>query len=327
MKNEAGADHFVRIAAEERLLPLLVEDASLPALVRDAIGRTRVWQRLFSRRAAALDLAVARVGELLRGEPFLFLKGADYRYRLYTRTWLRPMQDIDVLVPVARADAVTRRLEDHGLPRRFPGGAVARLASYHERVFDLGDVTLEVHHSFIQRIRYHVDYDAVWRRRAPLDAGGLAAQRLGDTDAIMYHAISLANDQFAVPLVRYLDFWLLCRNGARELAEAVSEARRWRAERALYGALRQTGRVFPEFETDSVRRARALLLARPSRWFLDRAVLPGESERPSSKITRSRELWRKFWLISGFPRRAAFAVYHVYAVLKGAWLASRARQA
>jgi hypothetical protein len=321
------ADRLVRAGAEERLLPLLFEGDSLPALVRDALDRASAWRRLFSLRAATLDRTIVRVGEILRGEPYLFLKGADYRYRIYPRTWLRPMQDIDVLVPAARADAVTRQLEEIGLPRRFPGGPMARLASYHERVFDLGDVTLEVHHSFVQRIRYRVDYEGVWARRAPLSAGPLSAQRLGDADALLYHAVSFANDEFAVPLIRFVDFWLLCRANPDALAEATDRAPSWRAGRALYGALRQTGRVFPEFETEAVRRTRTLLLSAPSRWFLDRAVLPRADERLSSKLPRSRQLWRKFWLIPGFPRRAAFAVYYLYALLKGAWLARNARGA
>src|SRR5215831_16882129 len=139
---DSAADRLVRDAAQERLLPLLFEHASPPAVVRGALDRARAWQRVFSRRADALDRAIVRVGKLLQGEPFLFLKGSDYRHRLYPRPWLRPMQDIDVLVPGRSIDAITRRLEGLGLPRRFPGGSVARLSSYHERVFDLGEVTL-----------------------------------------------------------------------------------------------------------------------------------------------------------------------------------------
>src|SRR5262249_20207981 len=188
---------------------LLFEHAPPPAVVRGALDRARAWQRVFGRRAEVLDRAIVRVGELLRGEPFLFLKGADYRHRLYARTWLRPMQDIDVLVPAERVGTVTRRLQDLGLPQIFPRGPVSRLASYHERVFDLGEVRVEIHHSFIQRIRYRVNYEGVWRRRAFLSAGTLAAERLGDADALLYHSISLANDEFASPLIRFVDLWLL----------------------------------------------------------------------------------------------------------------------
>src|SRR5215831_16383630 len=201
---DSAADRLVRAAAQESLLPLLFEHAPPPAVVRGALDRARAWQRVFSRRADVLDRAIVRVGELLRGEPFLFLKGADYRNRLYARTWLRPMQDIDVLVPAGRVDTVVGRLRDIGRPQLFPGGAVARLASYHERVFDLGEVRVESHHSFIQRIRYRVDYEGVWNRRASLSAGTLAGERLGDADALLYHAISLANDEFAAPLVRFV---------------------------------------------------------------------------------------------------------------------------
>jgi hypothetical protein len=322
----AGADRFVRAAAEERLFPLLCAGETLTPEVAAALARARAWRHAFSRRAAALDGAVLRAGELLTGEPFLFLKGADYRFRLYPETWLRPMQDVDVLVPAGRADAVTAKLEALGLPRSFPGGAVGRLASYPERIFAIGDVTFEVHHSFVQRVRYRVDYEGVWERRARLSAGALAAERLGDADALLYHAISFAKDEFAAPLIRFLDFWLLFRRSPEALTEAVERARAWRAERALYGALQQTSRLFPEFDTEPVRRARERLLAPPSRWFLDRAVLPRGEERLSSKLSRARQLWRKFWLLPGFARRAAFFLYHAYALVMGSRLARKARE-
>ena len=285
----------------------------------------RAWRHAFALRAAALDRTIGRVRELFEGEPFLFLKGSDYRFRLYPETGLRPMQDVDVLVPAPRADAVTARLEALGLTRSFPAGAVARLPSYHERVFSLEGVTVEVHHSFVQRLRYRIDYDGVWARRAALGGGPAGSERLGDADAILYHAISLANDEFATPLIRFLDFWLLCRRSAAALGEAAARAPRWRAQRALYGALRQTGRVFPDFETPEVRRIEARLLPAQSRWLLDRTVLPRDDERFSTRLSRPRQLWRKFWLVSGFARRAAFFAYHAYALGLGAWLARRAR--
>lgn len=322
----AAADRFVRAAAEERLFPLLCAERTLTPEVAEALDRARAWRHAFSRRAAALDGAVLRAGELLRDEPFLLLKGADYRFRLYPETWLRPMQDVDILVPAGRVDAVTGKLEALGLPRSFPGGAVGRLASYPERIFAIGDVTFEVHQSFVQRVRYRIDYEGVWARRVRLSAGTLAAERLGDADALLYHAISFAKDEFAVPLIRFLDFWLLLRQSPGSLAEAEERAHAWRAERALYGALQQTGRVFPEFDTEPVRRARERLLAPPSRWFLDRAVLPRGEERLSSKLSRPRQLWRKFWLLPSFPRRAAFFLSHAYALVKGSRLARKARE-
>ncbi|HEX5856005.1 MAG TPA: nucleotidyltransferase family protein [Thermoanaerobaculia bacterium] len=320
----AGADRFVRAAAEERLFPLLcAREAPYPEIAT-ALERARAWRHAFSRRAAALDGAVLRVGEMLKDEPFLLLKGSDYRFRLYPETWLRPMQDVDVLVPAGSVDAVTEKLEALGLPRTFPAGAVGRLASHHERIFRIGDVTLEVHQSFIQQVRYRIDYEGVWARRARLSAGPLAAERLGDADALVYHAISFAIDEFAVTLIRFLDFWLLLRRSPEVMAEAVERARAWRAERALYGALQQTSRVFPEFDTEPLRRARERLLPPPSRWFLDRAVLPRAEERLSSKLSRARQLWRKFWLLPGFPRRAAFFLYHAYALAQGSRLARKA---
>src|SRR5262249_24427431 len=202
-----------------------------------------------------------------------------------------------------------------------------RLPSYHERVFALDGVSVELHHSFVQRIRYRIDYGAVWSRRAPLPGAPAGSERLGDADALLYHAVSLANDEFASPLIRFLDFWLLCRLSPGALTNAVQRARAWRAERAVYGALRETGRIFPEFETPEAVQLRSRLLPGSSRWFLDRAVLPPAAARRSTRLSRPRQLWRKFWLISGFARRAAFFSYHAWALARCAALARLARRA
>jgi hypothetical protein len=326
-ENGQEADSFVQGALRERLLPLLLaEKAGLP-LVSAALGRVSAWRHVFARRAAILSQAIARLPELLAEEPFLFLKGADYRSRLYRRPELRPMQDIDILVPRERMDAVTRRLLDAGLGQRFPAGPAGRIPSYHERVFDLGDVTVEVHHSFLQRIRFRIDYDAIWRRREPLLSGQVRAHRLGDVDAIAYHALSLSADEFSTSLVRYLDFWLLLGHRPEILSEAVARAREWGAQRSLYGALRQTARLFPEFDTTAVQSAERDLLARPVRFFFDRAVLPRPGRpAPASYRGRGLQLWRKLWVIGSFPRRAGFALYHGYALIEGRRLERAAKR-
>ena len=310
------ADRFVHAAAAERLLPLAFADERLPDVVRQGLGRAAALRRAFELRSAALDRTLRRSLELLEGEPAILLKGSDYRHRLYPQPWLRPMQDVDLLVPRGGIDAVGERLRSAGIPEKFPAGPVSRLASYHERVFELPEASLEVHHSFAQRVRYRVDYDGVWTRRRPLAIAGVAAERLGDADALLYHAVSLALDEFAAPVIRFLDFWLLLRVAPPALAEAAARAARWGARHALFGALEATQRILGELPGEDADRIRDGLLSPPVRAFLRTAVL-GRSEPSAEKLPRARQLWRKFWLIGGFPRRAAFAAYHAYASLAG----------
>lgn len=316
--SETTADLFVAQASRQGLLPLAFEsDHAMPALLRAALLRHRAWLRVHSARAARLQETLAHLASVLDGEPFVLVKGADYGHRLYPRPDLRPMDDIDVLVPRDRIDAVGARLEAAGLRQGFPAGPVSRLASYHERVFDHGGVIVEVHHSFIQRPRHRIDYDGVWRRRVPLEGDGWRASRLCDADALAYHALALSVDAFAVPLVRYVDLWLLLGHAPDALRPAADRAREWQAVHAFYGALRQAFRFLPELETpERAALARGLLPA-PARALVDRLVLPRPREHGRERVGRGLRLWRKFWLMDNLRRRAGLALYHVYAKAAG----------
>ena len=110
--------------------------------------------------------------------------------------------------PADRIDAVCERLLGAGL-RRQPAFGASRDPAHHERVFFHGRILVEVHQSFIQRARHRVDYEGVWQRSVPLEIDGRRVRRLDDVDALVYHTLSMAIDQFNARLVRYVDLWLL----------------------------------------------------------------------------------------------------------------------
>jgi hypothetical protein len=205
-------------------------------------------------------------------------------------------------------------------------GAVTELPSHHEQLFRLGDVSVDVHHSFVQRSRNRVNYEGLWTRKVPFAAPGGGAYRLADADSLVCHALSMAADEFSIPLLRYLDLWLMMR-AAPEIGEAAgARAREWGVARALHGTLRLASRLFPELEALGVGRVTERLLGPSARRFLDGRVLPdpwehGDGRRPARVI----RLWRKLWLMDGFRRRGAFALYHVYALGRGQLLTARRR--
>jgi hypothetical protein len=314
----AAADLFVAQAAREGLLPLLFEQPGLPPAVQAALPRHAAQAALARARSGLLMRALGTLHGLLREEPFVVLKGADYATRLYPRPELRPMQDLDLLVPRQRLDAVCARLLEAGLRPRAPRTAARAAPSYYERAFLLDEVLVEVHQSFVQRSRARIDYEAVWRRRVPRPELGPAAARLEDADAVACHALSLAKDEFTVPLVRYVDLWLMLR-GRPELVEAAAaRAREWGTRRALFGALHQGARLLPEL-ADARTQAAARAMAGPlARRFLAAAVLPPLAEQGrAGVVTRRRQLWRKFWLIDAPWRRVGFAAEHALAAARG----------
>jgi len=321
---DAEADVVLAQAAREGLLPLAFESA-VPPVMRAALDRQRGHQRLAPRRAEILHHGLQAVARALDSEPFVVLKGADYAFRLYARPDLRPMQDLDLLVPRERLPAVCTQLERGGAQRRAARKLSARASSYHERAFLIGEVILEVHHAFVHRSRHCVDYDGLWARRVSFPAAGPSASRLDDVDALLAHALSLAKDEFSAPLVRYLDFALLLERAP--LQEAAARARAWKAVRALFGALRQTLALMPELRTADRDAMLQDLLPTRARRFLERRVLPPLAEQGwPGVVTRRRQLWRKLWLMDDAGRRAAFALAHGAAVVEGAWRTIRERR-
>ncbi len=309
----AEARRLVERCSWHGLLPLLFAQPDLPPAVERARDEARGWQRILDVRARLFQDAIVAVCAALGDEPALLLKGADYAQRLYPDRSLRPMQDVDVLVAADRIDVACRRLMDAGLVRQ-PAVGAARDPLHHERVFFRGRVIVEVHQFFVQRARHRIDYDAIWRRRVPLEVGGRQVARLDDVDALAYHALSMAIDQFHVRFIRYVDLWLLLRQGDWIALAAAERARDWQAARALYGALSLGCRLFPELRTGDVGEAMARALTASTRRFVDRWVLP-----PLRELRRTREphrlvqLWRKACLMDAARRRVAFALSHAAA--------------
>ena len=254
-------------------------------------------------RTDILLRALQTVGELLDGEEFVLLKGCDYIFRLYETPYLRQMADVDILVPPSRMEVVHERFRAAGMQQQFPSGGVDRLESHHETVFKLGDVTIEVHRSFIQRARNRIDYDAVWSRRVSA-AHGL---RLSDEDALLYHALGLAIKEFNVPLVRYFDLYLMAGDVTEEVA---ARAREWRIERAFYASLRQLKTVFPELHIET-----SMLLTKKQRDFIDTRVVASPFRRRGPQ-KRREQLWRKWHLMDGYRERIGFLAYHAAAKVK-----------
>lgn len=312
----ARATRTVTLARDEGLLFLLFAEPDLPVVVQTALDSVRALDRLNTRRTELLLIALRRVAGILADEPFALLKGAEYGLRLYPRPTLRPRADVDLLVPRERMPVVTARLAAAGLTRRFTS-SVAELPSHHEKLFQLGDVQIDVHQSFVQRPRARVDYDAVWARRQIVAGLDFMAYRLADEDALVYHALSMAIDEFRVPLIRYVDLWLMGANRPELWESAAARAREWGVERALYGALRLAIQFLPELHGGPVDRVRRDLLTPITRGFLDRWVLPEPWEQSLGRpLPRAAQLWRKYWLMDGLRARIGFAAYHAWAVVR-----------
>jgi hypothetical protein len=185
----------------------------------------------------------------------------------------------------------------------------------------MGEVIVELHQAFLQRSRHPIDYGAVWARRVPCPQLGPSAARLGDVDAVAYHALALAKDEFTVPLIRFVDLRLMLEVGPSLLRPAAERAREWKAARALFAALFQLRAVFSDLSGGDIEAVERELQGPLARRWLARYVLPPAAEQGrAGAVTRRRQLWRKFWLLDDSRRRAAFASAYVADSARGWWL-------
>jgi len=113
---------------------------------------------------------------------------------------------------------------------------------------------------------------------------------------------------------RYVDLALLLDVEGLDLDEVIRTARRWKVERALYGALRQAFVLFPERQA-RIEPLMSQLLSTRVRRHLDEDVLPSPFAR--GLTSRRQQVMRKFQLMDAPSERAAFLLYHVWASLAG----------
>ncbi len=294
-------------ATEEGLLPLLYGDAAVPESVREAATNAPAIRSLYLRRLGLHLRAARTLVEILGPDGCVFIKGFDYRFRLYARPELRPAADIDVYIPPERVDEAVARLSGAGGRLASSEGAALWGNDYYEVALDVGEVRVEIHRAFGHRIRTAVDYEDVWAQREPFAAGDFEARRLAPLHAMGVHVLNLAKDELSSPLIRFVDFFLMLRLWPELIPALSALARAWKIERALYGSLRVATTLFREIETEAVERAMESLLAPGARRFLDTFVIPDRLKRRSGHLDgRAMQLWRKCWLTDGAARRAAF---------------------
>jgi putative nucleotidyltransferase-like protein len=317
-RNAAEAVTFIELAETEGLLPLLFEQPDLPAAISDVLPQFRALDALHKLKYDLSRTALLELIRIVGADAFVLLKGSDYRFRLYSKPHLRPLNDIDFFVPRGDVNRVIAAMSAAGSGQLFSKHGAQWSSGYYEYKCVIANMHFELHRSFMTPIRARVPYDAIWQRREAFDGDGYRAFRLAHNDALLHHAVSMARDEFWVRLLRYVDMALFLRHPSSDLRECVERAREWGTERALYSSLRLTLRVFPELGDAVVENAMSSLLTERRRAFLDRRVLPDPRSEPSGRSPgRVRQLWRKFWLMDRVWRRAAFFATHAWESASG----------
>ncbi len=313
--DRAAADWLARCTiedlgpAEYRVLPLIA--ARLPAGADDPVAAQvhRVvrftWLRtqlLVTRSAAALRALTDA------GVPVMLAKGAAVLAHTGWAIQLRPMDDLDVVVPRHRAEEAVALLRAAGLTQPSIPADPHDTAIYDELhglgFEDPAGAVIDVHWHVLHGALHHGADAEFWERAEPALLRDLPVQVLSREDTLLQVAAHGMELNVQHPLRWAADAVLLLRGAPRfDWDRLAHAARRHRLARQVAAALAALGDVAPDVLPaelpPALRRparriaptARAAAAGAEAEEFVRRAVAPGERPRPGHAAAYLKELW------------------------------------
>lgn len=190
------AEEVVRALHAHRIGPLVCAQAP-PDAWTTWPPRLQTWLKAVARGQALFDVRqTLALQELLplaheRGVPVLLLKGVPVSHRYYAEPHLRAKVDADILIRPTDKTVFIALLERLGYT---PSDALAGALVNRQITLRRADVTLDVHWSVANTAIFdHVlEFDAMWRDRAPIPALGDAAYGPSDDDLFLHACFHLA---------------------------------------------------------------------------------------------------------------------------------------
>ncbi len=166
------------------------------------------------------------------------IKGASYVRTIYADAALRPMDDLDLLVPQAQFQRATDTLKELGytIDGKFHGLSRAHHA------LTLGQPApwtgcIDLHRSITQPYRSRIDLNDVWQRALPLPDAPTTFL-LDPLDETLFHLVHASRHQFWVPCIAYVDASrLLYRLGDGGRERLLDRAHRFRLGKAIRASL------------------------------------------------------------------------------------------
>jgi glycosyltransferase involved in cell wall biosynthesis len=264
------------------------EDDTLP-LSESALQRVRL---AYYATAAANLLRYRELGDVLgafndAGIPTIVLKGAVLAEDLYPNIALRPMSDVDLLVPYDRVPEAREVLERLGYQPEAavltPWGSVDQVSKsigmFTKEAADDGQpmaVVVDLHWNLINtywlKQATYLDMAEFWERARPIELSGQPTHQLCPEDTLLHLCIHQALKHHLIDLKDYLDIDQLVRSGRVDWESFVERAQVVRFRAACYHALRFTQSLFSTPIPDWV-----MVALRPDplrRWLVSHFVTP-----------------------------------------------------
>jgi hypothetical protein len=194
-------------------------------------------------RQTALDQILERFEQA--GIPTILYKGAAYVEQIYPEPALRPMSDVDLIVPGSRAAEATACLEELGYRVGLPLGTFGM--PYESSLTPPQHwpaVDLHVHVSRARQTRIRAE--ELFERSVPRRAG--PGRLLGPVESLLLHALhQVVPTQLLGSLQTFVDLRELLLQARPEWPEALRQARRWGLATVLATALAALDDATPGF--------------------------------------------------------------------------------
>jgi hypothetical protein len=284
----------LEVARRHRLSPLLstvglpgIDPSLAEALRRDRLvttGRNLLLEK--TAEQCALALAANAI-------PVVLLKGLSYNATIYSAAGVRPMSDVDLLVPEASRRRAFAVLDKLGFEPRAAAPGFDE-PDYHEVAWTRNGVEVDLHFALAPLVRCHIDYRELWAKVSEVRVGKTQAGVLDPRHAAVFHALHMAIDHFDVPAMYVVDFGRLLPT-AEDVSAAEDIARSWGVWRPFATAAALAGELIP---TWPVQPARAPLA------FSERVVRTYGTT--SERVPRREQLVRK---LMHFDTRGAAVRY------------------
>ena len=210
-----------------RLLPLVWSNLRSHGVDVDALAG-----RYQSARSANQAL-LAQLGELLRclhdaGIPTVVLKGTALLVSAYPDIGLRPMSDVDVLVPVGRVADASRTLEAQGWRPSSPVTPVMLRLTHAAPFVHATRVSVDLHWHVFEECCQPDDDDELWEASAPVAIEG-AMTRIPAPEDQLLHVCVHGEKWVRVPGLRWVaDAMALIRHSGIRWERLVDQAVRRR---------------------------------------------------------------------------------------------------
>lgn len=242
----SGCRDLARLARRLRVAPLLgwrlrqsyIGLGDLSTRLRNQVHRTAAENL---RKAGALRAIAGAFREA--GIACVALKGAYLAEAVYRELSVRPMSDLDLLVPLASAEAAARTLRELGYRSEAAGDdSVAAKGLKHLPEFrdESGDIVVELHcHVTSPGEPGHIDVAELWTRSQPVTLAGAQMLALAPEDLLLVLCAHVAYEhEFEFDLRPFCDVAQVTRCCPIDWDAVLERARRWRWERGVYMTLR-----------------------------------------------------------------------------------------